>query len=71
MVPSKRSRHGYWPFQSSRILLPKETWGGGGGELPKYIGHHRQGLEEVQQLYIGIQDLTRNMVTDSEKHIDT
>ena len=50
MVPSKRSRHGYC---RSRSLLAKEikggVGGGGGGEIPKYIGHHRQGLEGVSR----------------------
>ena len=27
--------------------MPKKL--GGGGEIPKYIGHHRQGLEEVSR----------------------
>ena len=48
MVPSKRSRHRYC---RSRSLLAKEVKGGwgGGGEIPKYIGHHRQGLEGVSR----------------------
>ena len=49
-----------------RVYLPKKLrdggWGGGrGGEIPKYNGHHRQGLEGCLRIH----DLTRNMVRDS------
>ena len=37
-------------FEVQGVYLPKELAGGGGGaEIPKYIGHHRQGLEGVSR----------------------
>ena len=39
-------------FEVQGVYLPKELagdGGGGGAEIPKYIGHHRQGLEGVSR----------------------
>ena len=40
-------------FEVQGVCFLKKLGGGGGGDkIPKYIGHRRQGLEEVQYLYI-------------------
>ena len=71
-------------FEVQGVYLPKELAGGGGGaEIPKYIGHHRQGLEGVSrdlrfdpkygdgfgitQFIEGIRNLTATQEVDASK----
>ena len=52
-------------FEVQGVYLPKELAGGGGGtEIPKYINILAT-IDRVWRGYLGIHDLTRNMVMDS------
>ena len=68
IVPSKKSRHGYWPFWSSRSYFPKKLGEGGGGVKYQNILTTIDRVWGVGEGYLGIQDLTQDILRDSEKH---
>ena len=69
MVPSKEVVTDIGHFEVQGVYLPKKAagaggWGGGGVKYQNILAT----IDRVWRVYLGIQDLTRNTVRDSEKH---